>query len=56
MRDRIPHLLTDAFGATFWWAFSLVVVAFLVVLALLPKRKPQSVDGADEQAVPVLVH
>jgi hypothetical protein len=56
MRDRFPHLLTDAFGARFWWAFSLVVVAFLVALALLPKRKPQPVDGADGQAVPVLVH
>jgi hypothetical protein len=23
MRDRIPHLLTDAVGARFWWAVSL---------------------------------
>jgi EmrB/QacA subfamily drug resistance transporter len=48
-RARIAPSLADAFAGTFWWALALVVVAFVVALALLPKHKPEPLedDGAD---------
>src|SRR3954452_14384351 len=33
---RAADAMAEAFGATFWWALGLVVVAFVVALALLP--------------------
>src|SRR3954447_7235163 len=40
IRARIAGPMAEAFGATFWWAFALVVVAFVVAIVLLPKHKP----------------
>jgi EmrB/QacA subfamily drug resistance transporter len=62
VRERVAPMMADAFGATFWWAFALVMVALVVALMLLPKHKPEPLaedaDGeADEHAAPpVLVH
>ena len=59
VRAQIAGPMAEAFGATFWWALALVVVAFLVSTPLLPKDKPEPVDdpAADaEAAPPVLVH
>ena len=52
-------MMADAFGATFWWALALVVLAFLAALAL-PKHKPEPVHDPDDPdgeaaAAPVLV-
>jgi EmrB/QacA subfamily drug resistance transporter len=60
-RSAVAGPMADAFGSTFWWAFALVVVAFLVATPLLPKNRPAPVDdpAADEAAAapaPVLVH
>jgi EmrB/QacA subfamily drug resistance transporter len=54
VRDRIAGPMAEAFASTFWWALALVVVAFLVALALLPKDKAEPVeeDPADEGAPP----
>jgi EmrB/QacA subfamily drug resistance transporter len=59
VRQRVAPLMADAFGATFWWAFALVVVALVVALVALPKNKPEPVrEGAEGEpaAAPVLVH
>jgi EmrB/QacA subfamily drug resistance transporter len=59
VRAQIAGPMAEAFGATFWWALALVVVAFLVSTPLLPKQKPEPVEdpAADaEGAPPVLVH
>jgi MFS family permease len=63
VRERVAPLMADAFGATFWWALGLVVIAFVVALVLLPKNKPEPLDSdpAEEEAAeapapPVLVH
>ena len=49
--------MAEAFGATFWYALALVVVAFVVAIVLLPKEKPEPLDDpeVDEAAAPVLV-
>jgi EmrB/QacA subfamily drug resistance transporter len=56
----IASAMADAFGATFWWAFALVVIAFAVATPLLPKEKPSPVEEPEEPDVaapaPVLVH
>jgi EmrB/QacA subfamily drug resistance transporter len=57
-RERFAPFMADAFGATYWWALALVVVALVVATALLPKRKPEPVDDPDADAAarePVLV-
>jgi hypothetical protein len=41
--------MADAFASTFWWAVGLVVVAFVVALALLPKEKPEPVDDPSDE-------
>jgi hypothetical protein len=46
--------MADAFGATFWWATGLLVVAFAASL-LLPKTRPELASagaGAPEGAEP----
>jgi EmrB/QacA subfamily drug resistance transporter len=43
-RAKIAPPLAAAFGHTFWWAFGLIVVAFLASL-FLPKRKPENAQG-----------
>jgi hypothetical protein len=43
----------EAFGHTFWWATGLVVLAFLVAVIVLPKRKP---PVSDEDAAEVPAH
>jgi hypothetical protein len=48
------------FGATFWWAFGLLLVAFAAAF-LLPRTKPEApADEEDEpfleDAAPVLIH
>ncbi len=58
-REAVAGKLADAFGATYWYALALVVVAFAIATPLLPKQKPApvedpTVDGA--APAPVLVH
>lgn len=53
--------IAAAFGQTFWWAFAFVVVAFVVALVVLPKRKPAPVDDPDDDVSdalpgPMLMH
>ena len=59
VRERVAPDLAAAFGATFWYALALIVVAFVVAIVLLPKQKPEPLDEpADEPdaaAAPVLV-
>ncbi len=50
VRERLAPAMAAAFGATFWWALALVVVAFVVAILLLPKDKPEPVDDPDEPA------
>jgi len=59
-RAQVAPLMADAWGATFWWALGLLVVAFAAAF-LLPRTKPEPpVDEEDEllleDAAPVLVH
>jgi EmrB/QacA subfamily drug resistance transporter len=54
-RAQVLPLLADAFASTFMWALVLVGVAFLPAL-LLPRRKPEPLDGGEEPAQPILVH
>ncbi len=61
LREKVAPLMAEAFGATFWYALALVVVAFVVAIVLLPKHKPEIVEedpiaGEPEAAAPVLVH
>jgi len=59
VRARIAGPMAEAFGATFWYALVLVIVAFAVSTPLLPKHKPEPVDDPTvdvEGAAPVLVH
>jgi EmrB/QacA subfamily drug resistance transporter len=44
-RAHIAPAMAAGFGQTFWWAFGLLVVAFLASLAL-PKTKPNLPEGA----------
>src|SRR4051794_1630968 len=60
-RAAILPKSAEAFGATYWYAFALVVLAFLIATPLLPKHKPKPVldePGAPEAEVqpPVLMH
>jgi hypothetical protein len=59
-RAKVAPLMADAFGATFWWAFGLLLIAFAAAF-LLPRTKPEApVDEEDElfleDAAPVLIH
>jgi MFS family permease len=58
VRDRIAPLMAEAFGATFWWAFGLLLVAFGFAF-LLPRTKPEPAadleEEQDREPVPVLV-
>lgn len=61
IRERIAPAMADAYGATFWYALGLVVVAFLVALILLPKHKPEPVEDPDDvideaEAAPLALH
>jgi EmrB/QacA subfamily drug resistance transporter len=59
VKARIVGPMADAFGATYWWALALVILALVIATPLLPKRKPAPVEdpGADgATAAPVLVH
>ncbi|UGS37045.1 DHA2 family efflux MFS transporter permease subunit [Capillimicrobium parvum] len=61
VRERVAPMMADAYGATFWYAVGLVVVAFLVAVTLLPKHKPEPVDEpgdavSAEASEPVLMH
>jgi EmrB/QacA subfamily drug resistance transporter len=44
---RTTALMADAYASTFWIALALVVVAFVVALILLPKRKPEPIEDPD---------
>ena len=59
VRERVAPLMAEAFGATFWYALGLVVVAFVVAVVLLPKQRPEPLDDpaadAGAAAPPVLV-
>ncbi|HEX8121033.1 MAG TPA: DHA2 family efflux MFS transporter permease subunit [Solirubrobacteraceae bacterium] len=50
-RERVAPQLADAFGATFWWALLLVLVALGASL-FLPKRRPAPVVEDDEDGTP----
>src|SRR4051812_26705890 len=50
VRERLAPLMAEAFGATFWWALGLVLVALVVSVVLLPKDKPEPVDDPDDPA------
>jgi EmrB/QacA subfamily drug resistance transporter len=58
LRAKIAPLMAEAFGATFWWALGLLVVAFGFAF-LLPRSKPEPMEAADEdldhEPVPVLL-
>jgi predicted MFS family arabinose efflux permease len=63
VREHVAPLMADAFGATFWWALGLVILAFVVAIVLLPKNKPEPLDtepgeedAAEAPPPPVLVH
>jgi EmrB/QacA subfamily drug resistance transporter len=60
LRAKVAPLMAEAFGATFWYALALVVVAFVVAVVLLPMDKPEPLEEdpvPDEPAAaPVLVH
>jgi EmrB/QacA subfamily drug resistance transporter len=47
-RPRVVPLMAQAFGATFWWALLLVIVALVVALVFLPKQKAEPVDDVVE--------
>jgi MFS family permease len=51
-RARIAEPMAEAFGATFWWALALVVIAFLVATPLLPKERPAPVGEPAGDAQP----
>jgi EmrB/QacA subfamily drug resistance transporter len=57
-RAKIAPLMADAFGATFWWAFGLLLVAFAFAF-LLPRTKPEPVADAevdeDGETVPMML-
>ena len=59
VRARVAPTMAEAFGATFWYALALVVIAFVVAIVLLPKQKPEPLDDpaadAEAAAAPVLV-
>src|SRR4051794_29358203 len=58
-RAQIAGPRAEAFGAPFWSALVLVIVAFAVSPPLPPKHKPEPVDDPAvevEGAAPVLVH
>jgi EmrB/QacA subfamily drug resistance transporter len=60
VRERVAPDLAAAFGATFWYALALIVVAFVVAIVLLPKQKPEPIDDDPDapdaaEAAPVLV-
>jgi EmrB/QacA subfamily drug resistance transporter len=55
VRRQVAPLMADAFGETYWWALALVVVAFVVALVLLPKRKPEPVEDDDAIAAPEMM-
>jgi EmrB/QacA subfamily drug resistance transporter len=59
VRERVAPAMAEAFGATFWYALALVVVAFFVAIVLLPKEKPAPIEDDDAEvdaaAAPVLV-
>jgi EmrB/QacA subfamily drug resistance transporter len=48
-RARIAPLMADAFGATFWWALGLLLIAVPAAL-LLPRRKPDPIEDPDDPA------
>jgi EmrB/QacA subfamily drug resistance transporter len=58
VRERVAPAMADAFGATFWYALALVVVAFVVATALLPRDKPEPVEDPDdaETSAPLVPH
>jgi hypothetical protein len=58
-RAQVADKLAASFGATYWWALGLVILAFAIATPLLPKQKPAPVeDPSAEPAAPapVLVH
>ena len=57
VREQLAPAMAEAFGATFWYALALVVIAFFVAIVLLPKEKPEPLDEPDAEAAgaPVLV-
>jgi EmrB/QacA subfamily drug resistance transporter len=58
VREQIAPLMADAFGATFWWALGLLVLAFLAAF-LLPFHKTEALDepadGEEAEAAPVVI-
>jgi EmrB/QacA subfamily drug resistance transporter len=46
VRQHIAPAMASAFGATFWWAAGLLVVAFAASL-MLPKRRPELAEAGE---------
>ena len=51
VRAKILPLVADSFGETFVWALGLVVIAFLVALAFLPKQHLEPVDQGEGEPI-----
>jgi EmrB/QacA subfamily drug resistance transporter len=59
VKARIVGPMADAFGATYWWALALVLLALVIATPLLPKHKPAPVEDPRAEGgapAPVLVH
>jgi EmrB/QacA subfamily drug resistance transporter len=55
VRVKVAPLMADAFGATFWWALGLLVIAFCGAF-LLPRSKPEPVVDDEEGLAPLMMH
>jgi len=49
-REKVAGAMAEAYSATLWWAFVLVVIATVVAALLLPRHKPELVEEDDEDA------
>jgi EmrB/QacA subfamily drug resistance transporter len=50
VQAQIAPAIAESFGATYWWALALIVLAFIPAL-LLPRHKPQNAQPVD--AIPM---
>jgi EmrB/QacA subfamily drug resistance transporter len=57
VQQRLLDLMAEAFGATFWYATGLVLVALVVSVVLLPKRRPAPLEDDEdvEGATPAMM-
>jgi EmrB/QacA subfamily drug resistance transporter len=48
-REQVAPQIADAFGATFWWAAAVIILAVIPAL-LLPRHRPQAEAAPDAEA------